>query len=307
MALFLPTLSMGSFGDTVRLLQGALNLWPQSRQPALSTDGSFGPKTGTKVREFQTASRLSSDGVVGPLTWAQLEPLVQQILKTVPLPTGDDVALGARIVACAETALAVLGWRESDTPSPDNPRIAAAMCAGTVGGQRLRQGGISLQQILMIAQVSGGYLSRCLTITPEAEAWWQKQTAEGTAWRNNNDLCAWCGIFCIYIYRCAGINVPGGWSNHNKNVWNETVFRRSGSPKNALPGSIAVIDGNGGRNHHFIVTENTGSSLSSIDGNSFGTIAGDYSKGCKSVIARNSYSYAQLKKEGVYFLFPAAV
>lgn len=299
----LPTLRMGSMGEAVRTLQTALNAWPRSKQPPLATDANFGPKTGNKVREFQSASQLVPDAVVGPLTWAQLAPLVEQIKQIVPMP-GDDAGVGARIVMAAEGALSALGWLETDVPSTAVPRIAAALCAGEVGGVRMRQGGVALQQIMMIAEVAGGAPGRCPTISKEAQGWWQVETKEGTAWRNGNDLPAWCGIFCIYVYRCAGINVPGGWSNHSKNVWDGKVFRRSVDPKQVLPGAIGVVDGNGGRNHHFIVTSNSGNTLYSIDGNAFGPNANDKSKGVKSVIARNSYSYAQLKKEGAYFLFP---
>jgi hypothetical protein len=299
-----PTLRLGSFGDAVRSLQTALNLWKPSKLPPLSVDGQFGSRTDNKVREFQGGNQLVPDGVAGPLTWAQLEPLVKQIASV--LPKADDEQLGARIVAAAEAALMTLGWRESDTPSIGNPRIAAALCAGEANGVHYRQGGLALQQIMMIAEVGGAYSGRCATISSDAQAWWQKQTMEGTAWRNTNDLCAWCGIFCIYIYRCAGVNVPGGWSRHSNNVWSGAVFKRSTSAKDVKRGSIGVVDGNGGRNHHFIVTENTGGELLSIDGNAFGPNANDYSKGCKSVIARNRYTYATLRAEGAYFLFPVS-
>ena len=49
-----PTVHIGSFGDAVKTLQSALNLWPQSLKPQLTVDGSFGPKTDGKVREFQS-------------------------------------------------------------------------------------------------------------------------------------------------------------------------------------------------------------------------------------------------------------
>ncbi len=53
----LPTLRMGSMGEAVRTLQTALNAWPRSKQPPLVTDANFGPKTGNKVREFQSGLR----------------------------------------------------------------------------------------------------------------------------------------------------------------------------------------------------------------------------------------------------------
>lgn len=299
-----PTLRFGSFGEPVKLLQNALNLWPQTMQPALTPDGQFGPKTNNKVKEYQSRSQLVPDGVVGPLTWAQLEPLVQQVTKLVPIPK-DDAAMGQRIVAVAEAAFGAMGWGANEQPGQNAMHIAAALRSGT--GQA-RQGGGSLQQIMMIAEAGGSYIGRCPTISDGAVTWWQKQDAAGTAWRNNNDLCAWCGIFCIYVYRCAGINVPGGWSQHQKNVFNPAVFRRVSDKKSVLPGAIGVVAGikPGGRNHHFIVTGNDGSQMTSIDGNAFGPDQNNMSQGCKSVIARRTYSYASLAAEEAYFLFPAA-
>ena len=56
-------LKKGSKGDNVKLLQGKLGLDP---------DGSFGPETETKVKEWQTNNGLTPDGVVGYPTWNKL-------------------------------------------------------------------------------------------------------------------------------------------------------------------------------------------------------------------------------------------
>jgi peptidoglycan hydrolase-like protein with peptidoglycan-binding domain len=307
----------GSFGDTVRLLQEALNVWPRSSLPPLDVDGSFGPKTRGKVTEFQSRNNLAPDGVVGPLTWAQLEPLVQMIKGIVPIPA-DEAAAGSRIVSGAEAALGMLGWTSADTYSPANPKIAAAKCANDADPLRPRQGGAALAQIFAIAQVPGGYLGRCPTISATAVQMWQQQTQAGTAWRNGNDLCAWCGIFTVYVLRSVGFSIPGGWGSQAAHV-NEAAqaFRKGGGagsvyrlftdPAQAIRGCIGVINPTGS-NHHFIVTDNENGLISSIDGNSsgFGLDPDPKKKfDCKSVIGRNTYTHASLKAGSAYFLFPA--
>jgi putative chitinase len=56
-------LKLGSKGDDVKKLQTKLGLTP---------DGSFGPNTEKKVKEWQAANNLKADGVVGDATWGKL-------------------------------------------------------------------------------------------------------------------------------------------------------------------------------------------------------------------------------------------
>jgi peptidoglycan hydrolase-like protein with peptidoglycan-binding domain len=312
-----PSVQFGSLGDTVKLVQQALNLWTKSSLPPLKVDGVFGPKTHVKVKEFQSRSNLTSDGVVGPLTWAQLEPLVQMIKGIVPIPT-DEAAAGTRIVNGAEAALGMLGWTTGDKYSPLNPKIAAAKCANDADPLRPRQGGAALAQMFAIAQVPGGYIGRCPTITGKAVQMWQQQTLAGTVWRNSNDLCAWCGIFTVYILRSVGFSIPNGWGSQatyvneaadafRKGGGSGSVYRLFTDPSQAFPGCIGVINPTGS-NHHFIVTRNEAGVIHSIDGNSsgFGLDPDPKKKfDCKSVIGRNNYTHAKLKAGGAYFLFPA--
>jgi hypothetical protein len=296
-------LRIGSQGEAVETLQSALNGWPDSSQAFLDADGIFGMKTNAKVREFQSASGLAADGIVGPLTWETLWPFVEELLNTLPKPDKD--LAGQTIVAVANAALASFGWGASVVRDKNSAKIAAAICADESDPQRPRQGGQSLMSIFQIAGASGNYISRCRTISTTAVQMWQVQTAAGTGWRNSNDLPAWCGIFCYYVYRCAGFDL-GGWTNHGNNVHKLKRFQIISNPKEVMKGCIGVVDGirAGGSNHHFIVTGNEGSTISSIDGNAGAPIQGDYSQGVLSVIARRTYSYGTLKAKDAYFLFP---
>ena len=65
----------------VVVLQKALKKWRVSHNAGymppsdpLLVDGVFGEKTENRVLEFQIASILKPDGIVGPKTWAALEP-----------------------------------------------------------------------------------------------------------------------------------------------------------------------------------------------------------------------------------------
>ena len=65
-----PTLSIGSQGPAVQHLQQLLI----DDGATLVADGFFGQKTASAVRAFQSTHGLTADGVVGPATWAALEP-----------------------------------------------------------------------------------------------------------------------------------------------------------------------------------------------------------------------------------------
>ena len=58
-------LKIGSTGDDVVKLQTKLGI---------TADGSFGPNTEAKVKEWQSQNGLTADGVVGDITWAKLFP-----------------------------------------------------------------------------------------------------------------------------------------------------------------------------------------------------------------------------------------
>lgn len=67
-AALIAQVSAGSTGAAVEAAQGQL----RSQGWRLAVDGDFGPITEAVVRDFQVARCLTSDGVVGPITWQTL-------------------------------------------------------------------------------------------------------------------------------------------------------------------------------------------------------------------------------------------
>lgn len=61
-----PTLRRGSQGEYVKLLQSKLGFTGDD------IDGDFGPKTLTKLKDFQTSHQLVVDGIAGPQVWNTL-------------------------------------------------------------------------------------------------------------------------------------------------------------------------------------------------------------------------------------------
>lgn len=67
----MPLFRQGNIGQTVQDLQALLN-FAKPIPPLLKADGMFGPKTHSRVTEFQRQAALMADGVVGPKTGTAL-------------------------------------------------------------------------------------------------------------------------------------------------------------------------------------------------------------------------------------------
>jgi outer membrane protein OmpA-like peptidoglycan-associated protein len=80
---------VGSSGEAVGLVQQALNHRMPDLLPPLVADRFFGGRTEARVREFQRRCRLRPDGIVGPLTLAQLNLPRLDIQKNPTLPQGE--------------------------------------------------------------------------------------------------------------------------------------------------------------------------------------------------------------------------
>jgi stage II sporulation protein D len=73
-------LKTGSVGIDVKRLQQMLNS-QFSDEPALDVDGIFGPKTHSRVVQFQKSSNLAADGIVGIHTIKALVPAVIEAVR----------------------------------------------------------------------------------------------------------------------------------------------------------------------------------------------------------------------------------
>lgn len=106
------SLAIGSSGQKVRELQSALNALP-TIHPRLLVDGIFGPKTRSRVLEFQKQRNLKVDGVVGPLTWtaliAALEAIGQAMAGASPSPPPTVQTSTATVWSINQLALGMTG------------------------------------------------------------------------------------------------------------------------------------------------------------------------------------------------------
>jgi peptidoglycan hydrolase-like protein with peptidoglycan-binding domain len=66
------TVRRGDNGAGVRLLQSILKYYAYPPYDPGAVDGDFGPRTETAVINFQKDLELTTDGIVGPLTWIRL-------------------------------------------------------------------------------------------------------------------------------------------------------------------------------------------------------------------------------------------
>lgn len=303
-----PTLGFGSIGKTVTLLQQALNVGP-SQQPKLNPDGQFGSKTRNRVMEFQSQKNIASDGVVGPVTWGQLEPFLQQLTALIDqnaLPASEEDAYRQRIVDVARSSFDVWGWGATGQPAADgSARIAAAHGYGpSIGGFRARQGGPALAMIYNMAGVGG---SNCLAISSQAEQAYRLPDSDPTKREKcNQDIGSWCGIFATYCLRAAGLS-QANWDRVSHQ--DTTYFSKLTYNEPVRKGDIGVYGytkKGAFVNHHFLVVEDSaaGAMVHSIDGNVGLPNENQTATTWWSVIAPRKYYRATLMSAITTFLRP---
>lgn len=138
-----PILRQGSFGNSVRDLQTLLNRVVRP-VPPLVVDGSFGSKTKQAVMAFQSARKLTIDGVVGPNTWAALDqasttPGNAAPPPPLPPPTNapGNVVLSTLVEKTVQIALAENGVREEPPSSNRGPKVDQYNAASGAGNGAL--------------------------------------------------------------------------------------------------------------------------------------------------------------------------
>ena len=101
-----PMLRVGAANDYVTVMQGMLNL---SGLANLKIDGKFGAKTEISLKNFQSAHKLTADGVCGPKTWAALMGVKEnEITPTTPAAPVTPVEPGELDKTAIVEAIAVL-------------------------------------------------------------------------------------------------------------------------------------------------------------------------------------------------------
>lgn len=109
------TLREGSSGEAVKALQTLL----VKNGRSVAVDGAFGPGTKSAVINFQSAHGLTADGIVGPMTWQQLEG------------SGNGGGGGGTTGYSLPLDRSVLPRSEYDDPHHDYPAIDLPVGTGT--------------------------------------------------------------------------------------------------------------------------------------------------------------------------------
>lgn len=234
------TLSLGAVGAAVSELQKALNQLP-TKLAKLTADGVFGPKTRSRVVEFQGDNGLETDGIVGPITWEKLLALVAALAD---LPQTNDLGRLA-VVAVARGEASI-------------PGVAAKLPGGKDAAdprkRTFRMGHPRLLKYFLVTGAAGAtpYMEAAVTYLEK-----QGQLAP---------MPHWCGIFALWAVKTAGMNV-GGW-NLGKGISSVKGFRQTWTPG---PGDVGY-ESLGEFQHHFVVEkvvpEGSVLRLHTVEGNS---------------------------------------
>jgi hypothetical protein len=245
---------------------------------------------------------------VGPKTEEFLLALANVAVANVVSPP-DEVAARDMIVSNALNHFKTWGgkWDPAvDKLGPSNLKIAGKFCSDTT--TRARQGGAQMYTIFSVA--GHPQAMRCLTISEESVKMYNRPGGYSAKERNNTDICSWCGIFALYIYKISGLRKMPAWddlkvygvsSEGGKLLPKERCqLTTSATPKKGDIGVIGareVKDAAGnviikmGQNHHFIVTDVKNGSVDSVDGNA----------GASMEILTNSYQISNVLKSGGFY------
>lgn len=234
-------LRIGSRGSDVAEIQAALNQLP-STQAHLAADGIFGSKTSGRIREFQRQNRLAVDGIFGPNSFAMLLKLVATILGTPPGgPPDNKLATRKATIQAAERLVGKVDFTQ--------------MVQG-------RPKGIDIVRDIF-KDAAGVALTDANFIDPMTHAWTPQPFVGGKK-------KSWCGIFCVYCYRKAGLKALK-W-NINIGAPTGPIRLNTWSPQFAQNIKLADMGAVATQQHHFLIKKVESSNahtpgLETIDGN----------------------------------------
>lgn len=277
--MFIPKeLSLGSVGPEVKYIQDELNLLP-SMWPRLTSSGIFDLPTRNRVIEFQRQAYLFPDGMVGGITRARLINMVSKqsemnskrseatptfwhrvddarVAPTIVVPTtpaDPNEAMRAKIVEIAEKEAKTYAWKANGAPGSV---VAAKLSQGNDGKLSLRMGWQRLLEYFHVAApgVFSDQSVKYLTTVGELAP-----------------MPHWCGIFALWAYKTAGVNV-GTWQI-GSGISSVKGFKQV--PKHdARKGDVGYFNqivppATQAFQHHFILKEvHPDGSLVTIEGNS---------------------------------------
>lgn len=148
-----------------------------------STDGLLGPNTTRAIRNFQSANKLSIDGMAGPKTLSKIQEKLKSV-QTTSTPTSTTTKSGYNVSAALNYAKANV-YQRSDW-----------LCAEYVSNC-LRAGGLNLSVYKSCSQMNTA-LERMNGVSKT-----QLKVVNGKVTRNNNPNIAVGDIIMAYCNRCA--------------------------------------------------------------------------------------------------------
>ena len=166
-------------------------------------------------------------------------------------PASEEAAREA-IYKRAQAEMDLWGFK---TAPANTDSLGDRIVAGLRSEGKFRQGGVHLHTIY---QVAGAHSGNCMVLT---NAGLSAYTTGGPS-KNAVDIGSWCGIFAIYCYRMAGINVsPWSVGGGLRTKGPDAEFRATTTPQK---GDIGLIQD---QVHHLIIEKVENGHVYSIDGN----------------------------------------
>jgi hypothetical protein len=123
-------LSRGTTGVDVSELQAGLNFHVRSPAKPLNPDGTFGPKTEARVREFQKLAALKPDALVGPNTIAAIYRQIRGVVDAKITPREAAVASSRSLAGAGIGGGTLFGQAAPIEPDVIRPQTRSSSSQG---------------------------------------------------------------------------------------------------------------------------------------------------------------------------------